>query len=74
MYAPGELRLISDSGGGFGQPAMRKPLAGPAVWVSRQTRQDVPQVEEGIVSVDLGGLDQAHDGGRPFAGTQAAGE
>ena len=50
---------------------MRQQLADPAVGLSRQARQDIFQVEEGIVSAELGGLDQAHDGGSPLAGTQA---
>lgn len=71
---PGEPRLISDSGGGFGRPAMREQLADPAVGLSRQARQDVLEIEEGIVAVQFGRLDQTHDGGGAFAGTQAAGK
>ena len=53
---------------------MRQQFADPAVGLSRQASQDVLQIEEGIVAVEFGRLDQAHDGGRPFAGAQAAGK
>ena len=71
---PGELRLTSDFGGGFGQAGMRKLLADQAVGLSRQMRRDVLQLVEVIVFVELGGLDQVLDGDCPFAGTQAAGK
>ena len=53
---------------------MRQQFADSAVGLSRQAREDVLEIEEGIMAVQLGRLDQAHDGGRPFAGTQAAGK
>jgi len=53
---------------------MREQLADPAVGLGWQARQDVLQIEEGIMVIELGGLDQAHDGGRPFPGAQAAGK
>lgn len=53
---------------------MREQLADPAVGLSRQARQDVLQIQEGIMAVELGGMDQTHDGGSPFAGAQAAGK
>jgi len=62
------------SGWGIWQPAMRQQFADPTVGLSRQARQDVPQIKEGVVAVEYGRLDQTHDGGRPFAGAQAAGK
>ncbi len=53
---------------------MWQQFADPTVGLSRQARQDVLQIEEGIMAVQLGGLDQTHDGGGPLAGAQAAGE
>ena len=53
---------------------MWQQFADPAVGLSRQARQDVLQIEEGIMVIELGGLDQAHDGGSPFPGAQAAGK
>ena len=45
-----------------------------AVRLCRQPRQDIFEVSEGIVAIELGGLDQAHDGGGTFSGAQAAGK
>ena len=53
---------------------MREQFADPTVGLSRQARQDVLEIKEGIVAVELGRLDQAHDGGSPFPGAQATGE
>ena len=66
--------MLSDSGGNLGRPAMRQQFADPAVGLSRQAGEDVPQIEEGIVAVQFGRLDQTHDGGGAFAGAQAAGK
>ena len=51
---------------------MRQQLADPTVLLSRQAGQDVLQIEEGVVAIGCGRLDQAYDEGRPFAGAQAA--
>ena len=53
---------------------MRQQFANATVGLSRQTGQDILQIEVGIVSIELGRLDQTHDGGGPFASAQAAGE
>jgi len=53
---------------------MGQQFANPAIGLSRQTRQDVPEIEEGIVTIELGRLDEAHDGGCPLTGAQAAGK
>ena len=53
---------------------MGQQFADSTVGLSWQARQDVFQIEERIVAVERGGLDQAHDGGGPFAGAQAAGK
>lgn len=53
---------------------MRQQFSDPTVGLSRQARQDVLEIEEGIVTVEFGRLDQTHDGGSPFAGTKAAGK
>jgi hypothetical protein len=42
--------------------------------VSRQARQDVLEVGVRIVTVELGRLDQAHDGSGTFPRTQTARE
>ena len=47
---------------------MRQQFADPTVWLSRQSRQDVFQIEERIMAIEFGRLDQAHDSGSPFAG------
>lgn len=51
---------------------MRQQLADPTVLLSRQAGQDVLQIEEGVVAIEFGRLNQTHDDGRPFAGAQAA--
>ncbi len=53
---------------------MGKKFGDFAVGLSRQTRQDILQISKGIVAIEFGGLDQAHDGGGAFAGAQAIGE
>ena len=53
---------------------MRQQFADPAVGLSRQARQGVLQIEERIVAIEFGRLDQAHNGRCPFAGPQAASE
>ena len=53
---------------------MREKFGNFAVGLSRQTRQDILQIREGIVAIEFGGLDQAHDSGGAFSGAQAAGE
>ena len=42
--------------------------------MGRQTLQDVLEVAIRIVSVELGGLDQAHHGGSALPGAQRPGE
>ena len=49
-------------------PTMRQQFADPTVRLSRQTIQDVLEIEEWIVAIELGRLDQTHDGSGPFAG------
>ena len=39
-----------------------------------QARQDILQISEGIMAIEFGYLNQAHDGGSALAGTQATGE
>jgi len=53
---------------------MLQQFADPTVGLSRQARQDVLQIGEGVMAVEFGGLDQAHAGGSPFAGAQAVGK
>lgn len=53
---------------------MWQQFADPTIGLSRQAGQDVLEIEERVVAVQLGRLDQAHDSGRPFAGAQAAGK
>ena len=53
---------------------MRKEFGDFAERLGRQARQDVLQIREGIMAIEFGGLDQAHDGGRALAGPQAPGE
>ena len=47
---------------------MRKKFGDFAERLGRQARQDILQIREGIMAVELGRLDQAHDGVRPLAG------
>lgn len=42
--------------------------------LGRQASQDVLQVFKGFVAIEFGRLHQAHDGGSPLTGPQAAGE
>ena len=53
---------------------MRQQFADLTVRLSRQARQDVLEVKERVMAIELGRLDQTHDGGGPFAGAQAAGK
>lgn len=53
---------------------MGQQFADSTIGLSRQARQDVLQIEEGIVAIEFGRLDQAHDGGSSFASAQAAGK
>src|SRR5574337_1022391 len=53
---------------------MGQQLADPAVWLGGEASEDVLQVNEGLVAVEAGGLDQAHDGGGTLAGAQTAGK
>jgi len=53
---------------------MRRKFGDFAERVGWQTREDILQIREGIMAVELGRLDQAHDGGRALAGPQAPGK
>ena len=56
--------------GGAGRPAMREQFGDVGRLVGRQSREDVFQIGVGIVPVELGRLDQAHDGSRALTGAQ----
>ena len=60
--------------GGLVLPAMRKKFDDFAERLGWQARQDILQISEGVMAIEFGGLNQAHDGGRALAGPQAAGE
>ncbi len=49
---------------------MRQQLPDPTLRLSRQTREDILQIREGLVPVQACRLDQAHDRRRPLAGAQ----
>ena len=53
---------------------MRKEFGDFAERLGWQTRQDVLQIREGIMSIKFCRLDQAHDRGGALAGPQASGE
>ena len=42
--------------------------------LGRQAVEDVLEIGVGVVAVEAGGLDEAHDGGRTLPGPQTAGE
>ena len=49
---------------------MREQFGDVGRLVGRQSREDVFQIGVGIVPVELGRLDQAHDGSRALTGAQ----
>lgn len=51
---------------------MRQQFLDPAVRMCGQMREHVLQIGVGVVSIEFGGLDQAHDSCRAFAGTHGA--
>ena len=53
---------------------MRKEFGDFTERQGRQARQNILQISEGIVAIEFGGLDEAHDRGGAFAGAQATGE
>ena len=53
---------------------MRKEFDDFAERLGWQTREDILQIDEGIMVVEFRRLDQAHDRGHTLAGTQAAGK
>ncbi len=53
---------------------MWQELVNAAVEVGRQALQDIAQVGPGVVPVELGGLNQAHNHRRTLPGELAAGE
>ena len=53
---------------------MRKKFDDFAERLGWQTREDILQIDEGIMVVEFRRLDQAHDRGGALAGTQAAGK
>ena len=55
-------------------PAMRQKFVDAAVRPGRQTFEHILHVREDIMPVQLGRLDQAHDGRSALSGTQAASE
>ncbi len=56
--------------GGTGRPAMREQFGDVGRFVGRQSREDVFQIGVRIVPIELGRLDQAHDGSRTLTGAQ----
>ncbi len=55
---------------GAGCPAMREQFGDVGRFVGRQSREDVFQIGVRIVPVELGRLDQAHNGSRALTGAQ----
>ncbi len=53
---------------------MWRQLPDPALRLSRLAGEDILQVSEGLMPVEAGGLDQAHDGCSSFAGSERAGQ
>jgi len=53
---------------------MWQQLTDPALRLRRQAGEDVLQIHEGLMPVEAGRLDQAHDGRSPFAGAQRTGK
>nr|CUV15818.1 protein of unknown function [Ralstonia solanacearum] len=56
--------------GDAGSPAMRKQFGDVGRFVGRQSREDVFQVGVRVMPVELGRLDQAHNGSRALTGAQ----
>ena len=50
-----------------GLPLMRQQFLNVAILLRRQTHQDIFQIGVRIVAIELGRLNQAHDGRRPLA-------
>ena len=53
---------------------MRQQLPDPTLRLSRQAREYVLQIGEGLVPIQARRLDQAHDRRGPFAGAQGTGK
>ena len=57
-----------------GLPLMRQQFFNVLVLLRRQTHQDIFQIGVRIVPIELGRLNQAHNGRRPLARPQGASE
>lgn len=51
---------------------MGKQFSDPGSWLRWQPLEDILEVSVRVTPVELGRVDQAHDGCRSFAGTQAS--
>ena len=60
--------------GGAGFPAMRQQFLDPAIGLGRESGENVFQIGKGIVAIELGRLNQTHDGSGPLSSSQAAGK